>query len=173
MKNVRLDENCEVVKLYTDRENIDFEGEDLLEKCMVYETIDEAEENFENEITSFYPIGVYGLKVDGEVIENTIGLDAQRAYNYYYWNLAKEVDEFVFKDENRGYGIKKRYVALDIDNQNEDGTYNITKVFKEYQEKTLPMFALIDLKGDGWMVNSFVEEFPTYISPKLKTKWVD
>lgn len=35
------------------------------------------------------------------------------------------------------------------------------------------MFALIDLKGDGWMVNSFVEEFPTYISPKLKTKWVD
>lgn len=136
-----------VVKLYTGADNINFEEKEILEEVMIYSSKDEAMDVFNSD--SVVPVYALYDNEAGSVCYNTYGLDKTRAYSVYYWNYAPVLDDenTVYIDIEKNIKVSKGYVVIDVDNQNEDGTYPVLSVWKKKSEGALGMFVATDTDG--------------------------
>lgn len=147
MKNNTELKGYEVITLYTGAENINFEEKEVLDEVLIYREKEDAIDVFDTDV--LVPIyALYDIE-SGNICSNTYGLDKVKAYSMYFWNYAPILDDenTVYIDMNRNIKIGKRYVFVDVNYPNEDGTYPVLSVQNKKSDKAIGMFFISDLEG--------------------------
>lgn len=150
----------EIISLYTGADNIDFEYKEILDDALLYTDKEEARDAFNTD--TLVPVFALFDNEEGRMISNSYGLDKQVAYSKYYWRYAPVIDNenTVYINTEKRIKVSKKYVKIDTQHPNVDGTYPVLSILdKRVDDNLLGVFVTTDLEGFRIPQITHVSEF--------------